>query len=61
LFSIFVGSRFGLDFRTGAVLGDFKPIIVTYCYTSDTQKAHPYVKPRFLSHHTPKSVANYGM
>jgi hypothetical protein len=53
--------RFVWDFPTGAVFGIFEPLEVD-CSTLNTQKAaHPYAKPRLLSHHMSKSVANCGL
>ena len=60
LFNTFGRFRFGWDFPTGAVFGDFEPLRVN-CNALDTQKAHPYAKPRLLSHDTSKSVANCGL
>ena len=40
--------RFGWDFPTGAVLGDFEPLKVD-CNTSDTLKAHPHIlTPKYV-------------
>ena len=60
LFSIFGHFRFVWDSHTGAVFEDFEPLRVDF-KTSDTQKAHPFAKPRLLNHHTSKSVANCGL
>ena len=38
---------FGWDFPTGTVLGDFEPLKVDFNF-SDTQKTHPYAKPRLF-------------
>ena len=46
-----------LGFPYGRSFGDFRPLKVNF-NSSDTQKAHPYTKPRLLSHHTSTSVAN---
>ena len=49
--------RFGWDFSTDTVFGDFEPLKVKL-NISDTQKARPYITPRLLSHHTSKCIAD---